>query len=68
MVQKQYGEDVEIMPPRKFRFAGGGKEAKIEIQFQRSIPEGGWVLALESSNKVRKLQCADLNDVLISSY
>ena len=60
MVQRQYGENVEILSPRKFKFAGGGKEAKIEIQFQRSIPDGGWVLALESNNKVQKLQCVDL--------
>jgi len=60
MVQRQYGKNAEILSPRKFKFAGGGKETKIEIQFQRSISDGGWVLALESDNKVRKLQCVDL--------
>ena len=52
MIQRQFGENVEMLPPRKFRFADRGQQAKIEIQFQRNIPDSGWILALESNNKV----------------
>ena len=57
IVQKQFGEDVELLPPRKFRFADRGQQARIEIQFQRNIPDSGWILALESNNKVNILVC-----------
>ena len=57
MVQRQFGEDVELLPPRKFRFADRGQQARIEIQFQRNIPDSGWILALESNNKVNILVC-----------
>lgn len=52
MIQRQFGENVEMLPPRKFRFADRGQQARIEIQFQRNIPDSGWILALESNNKV----------------
>lgn len=49
MVQRQFGADWEILPPRKFTFAS---EA-LKIDFERQLLEAGWILALESSNKVR---------------
>ncbi len=53
MVEEQHrDEDVELLPPRMFRFDEKGPQAKLEVQFQRQIPSTGWILALESDSKV----------------
>ena len=43
---------METLAPRKFTFAGSAREAKLEIQFQRELPNTHWILALESDSKV----------------
>lgn len=54
MVESQMGQDWEILPPRTFDFAAipGSVEEAIEIQFQRQLLDSGWILSLESNDKV----------------
>ena len=52
MVQKEFGDEAELLPPRRFKFAESGREAKMEIEFQRELASTGWILALESDSKV----------------
>ena len=48
------GQEWEILPPRTFEFAAisGSVEETIEIQFQRELLDSGWILSLESNDKV----------------
>ena len=56
------GPEWEILPPRKFEFASlqGSTQEKIEIQFQRRLLDSGWIMSLETNDKVQtvnKLAC-----------
>ena len=55
LVQQEFGGEWEILPPRRFKFGGEGAKGALEIQFERQLLEAGWILALESSNKVSSL-------------
>lgn len=49
------GREWEILSPRKLDFAtveGQKQQTQIEIQLQRKLLDSGWILSLESSNKV----------------
>ena len=48
------GQEWEILPPRKFEFVAipGSMQEIIEIQFQRQLLDSGWILSLESNDKV----------------
>ena len=62
MVQCQVSQEWETLPPRKFNFATvveGRKQARIEIQFQRQLADTGWILSLESNNKVTQTESMD---------
>ena len=56
MVEGQLGQEWEVLPPRKFSFmtTDGDKPGAMEIQFQREFPDSGWILSLESANRVRE--------------
>lgn len=50
-----FGPNWEVLGPKPFKLEtrGGAKnQEKIEINFQRILPESGWILSLKSENKV----------------
>lgn len=57
-IEEQFGPNWETLSPKQFKLearVGAPKMEKIEINFQKMQPECGWVLHLESENKVSKV-------------
>ena len=69
MVQCLIGQEWEILPPRKLHFAtvNGQRQASIEIQFERQLVDSGWILSLESNNKVFQLYMPSKEHSILAS-